>query len=272
MARPRCLILLLVQAAAFWPVWRWAWLRADDGLAATAIVAILALAIAPPARRAESARWSSLALPTALTLTYVAAALLGPPLLAAMTAACALLATCSAARWDRPPHPAAMGLVVLGLPALPTAQFVLGYPLRVAAGDLAAGLLSLAGFAASRDGVSLRVGERLVAIDAPCSGVNMLWTALLLALVVAGLARWSWRRTAALAAVASLLAIAGNGLRAASLALAEGELMRAPVSRCFVVPHGVAHEGLGLVVFALFVALPTLGLAARWRRSEEAAS
>ncbi len=265
MARRRLLILLVVQAAALWPVWRWAALRVADG-DADEIVALAACAAAlliAPRRSREPhdiAAPSLLTLPALLTLAYAASVLAAPPVLRAAIASCALLATWCAWRWGARPHPAAMGLAVLALPALPTAQFMLGYPLRVVAGEVAARLLALAGFAVERDGVSLRAGERLVAIDAPCSGVNMLWTALLLALVLAALAGLSWPRTALLAAAAATLAVAGNGLRAASLFLVETGAVPVPPR----LDADAVHAALGVVAFAL-IATPLLWTCRQWQ-------
>jgi exosortase/archaeosortase family protein len=267
--RGRFLILLLVQAAAFWPSWRWAAARvtAGDGEGA-ALLACAAALLVPPRRRAPHAASAlpSLTLPVVLTLAYAAAVPLAPPLLRALLAAAALLATWTAGRWGSTPHPAALGLVLLALPALPTAQFLLGYPLRVAAGELAARLLRLAGLAVDRQGVALRwfgdvAGERLVAIDAPCSGVQMLWTALLLALVLALLAHLSARRTLALAAAATLLAVVANALRASALFLVESGHLPSP-------PGG--HDGIGLVSFAL-AAAALVALWSRWQHRQAAA-
>ncbi len=259
MARPRALILLLVQAAAFWPVWRWVAARIADGSAdGVALAACLAAFwIRPTARgAAESPRtpraaapgdrsalaWFPYALATALTLAYALAAAVGPPLPAAAIAFCALLVSWSAWRWRALPHPVSVGLVLLGLPALPTAQFLLGFPLRVAAGEIAARLLAFGGLAVERQGTVLRFGERLVMIDAPCSGVHMLWTALLLALCLAALGRLDRRRTALLVVAAVGVAVTANALRTAALFFPESGLL--------VLPPG-SHTGIGVVTFVL---------------------
>jgi exosortase/archaeosortase family protein len=264
MARRGVLILLLVQAAAFWPVWGWAAsrMRAGD---ADEIVALLAAAgallVAPRSRGLSSSEGARLLLaPTLLTLAYAGAvAIQAPPLLHAMVASCALLATWCAWRWNAHPHPAALGLALLALPALPTAQFVLGFPLRAAAGEIAARLLQLCGLAVEREGVSLRLGERLVAIDAPCSGVNMLWMAVLLALVLAALGGASTARTALLVTTAAALAVAGNALRAASLFFTESGIVALPAG----VRAESVHGALGVVAFAL-AAGPLVWMAFRW--------
>ncbi|WP_034923523.1 archaeosortase/exosortase family protein, partial [Candidatus Accumulibacter vicinus] len=54
-------------------------------------------------------------------------------------------------------------------------QFYGGYPLRVLAGSLAVALLQLNGLAVERAGAVLLWDGRQIAIDAPCSGLRMLW-------------------------------------------------------------------------------------------------
>jgi exosortase/archaeosortase family protein len=287
MARRGVLILLLLQAAAFWPMWGWAASRVREG-DADEIVALVAAAAAlfitprsarlgrgvarPNARRecavlaapTSSVAVSSLVLPTLLMFGYAAAAASSaPPLLHAMIASCALLATWCVWRWNARPHPAALGLALLALPAMPTAQFVLGFPLRAAAGEIAARLLRLCGLAVVREGVSLRLGERLVAIDAPCSGVNMLWMAVLLALVLAALGGASTLRTTSLVTMAALLAVAGNALRAASLFFTESGILALPAG----VRGESVHGALGVVAFAI-AAGPVVWMALRWSPAE----
>jgi exosortase/archaeosortase family protein len=84
----------------------------------------------------------------------------------------------------------------------------------------------------------------LVQIDAPCSGVRMLWAGLFLAAIV------SWRLRAAAAAACLAAAVAAvvlaNALRSAALFLPEAGLLRVPA---------FAHEAVGLVAFALAAAL-----------------
>lgn len=250
-------LLFAAQVAAFWPVWRWVWARVGDGSGEGAALAACAAAmfIRPRPATAESAARFPFGVGSLLTLGYAASAAFAPPLVSAAIAFGALLFTWSAWRWHAPPHPAAVGLVLLALPAIPTAQFLLGFPLRVATGELAVRMLRATGLAVERQGAVLRFGDRMVAVDAPCSGVHMLWTALLLALLLALLGRLDGRRTAGLVLVAAALAIAGNALRAAALFFSETGYVELPAG---------GHAGVGVVVFAL-ATLPLVLLFRRWR-------
>ena len=66
------------------------------------------------------------------------------------------------------------------------------------------------GAAVERQGVYLRAGGELVMIDAPCSGMRMLWAALLLACCLAALFRLRARSSLLAVGAAALLAVAGQ--------------------------------------------------------------
>jgi len=77
-----------------------------------------------------------------------------------------------------------LGLSLLSLPLLASLQFYAGYPLRVVTAEASRWLLAT-GFSAQRSGASLLVNGQLVIVDAPCSGVQMLWLGYFTACVVA---------------------------------------------------------------------------------------
>jgi exosortase/archaeosortase family protein len=228
--------LLAAQAAAFWPVWAWYVRRlldpSDEPWGALALVTLAALSFATASRGIAR----SFAAPAAL-----------PPLARLMLALAACAATLATLTGGRPLHPSRLALVALATPLLPTLQFVAGYPLRVAAGELAALMLRASGLPVAREGVLLALGDAVVQIDAPCSGVRMLWAGLFLAAVVSWRLR-AWASAACLAAAAVAVVLA-NALRAAALFLPEAGLVRVPA---FV------HEAVGLVVFGLVAALVAL--------------
>ncbi len=70
-----------------------------------------------------------------------------------------------------------LGLSCLALPLLASLQFYAGYPLRAITAEASRWLLQGLGLAVERSGASLLVDGRLVLVDAPCSGVQLLWFA-----------------------------------------------------------------------------------------------
>lgn len=241
---------LTLQLVALWGAWAWTARRMADpsdepwGLAALALAAFLGSgrddADHPPG-------W----IPGILTLAY---ALSYPFLFPLLRAGLAVLAVGAllASRRGRVLDAPTTGLLLLALPVMPSLQFVLGYPLRALVAALTVPFLTGWGIAAARQGTCLAWRGQLVAIDPPCSGVKMLWAALVLAMGLAARRRLGPRRALALAAGATALVVAGNVLRSSSLFLVE----------VGIVPElPGAHGGIGLAAF-LLVGAGVAGLAA----------
>ena len=145
-------------------------------------------------------------------------------------------------------------LWVLSLPVMASLQFFAGYPLRVVAAEMSRAWIWLGGVATERVGVGLRWAEGEVVVDAPCSGVHLLWTASLLA---AGLAAWMRLppgRALVLAACAWVGVILTNGLRVGVLFFVETGLWPLP---------SWGHDGIGWILFLGLTAV-LAGLASRW--------
>jgi exosortase/archaeosortase family protein len=233
-------------ALACWPVWRWYVARVgdspDDAAALVALVALFALSPRRRARAADAPAGLAL-LPSALALAaYAATYPFVPRLTSAVLAFLALGFAWSLWRHGTPLRPWTVGLGLLGLPMASSLQFYLGYPLRVASGVIALAVLRAGGIAALREGVTLRWGETLVMVDAPCSGIRMLWAALLLGLCLAALFRLGARASLLATAAAGLLALGGNGLRTAALFWADAHLPG--------LPDG-AHAAIGIATFVM---------------------
>lgn len=236
-------LLLIATALACWPVWGWYAARlgdsSDDALAVAALVLLLGLsgrgrAAAPPPGPAA-------ALPAVLALlTYAASYPFVPRLASAVLAFLALGFSWSLWRYGTAFRPWLVGLAVLGVPMASSLQFYGGYPLRVASGAIAVVLLRLSGQPVVLDGVHLRLGDELVLIDAPCSGVRMLWAGLLLGCCLAGLLGLRARASLLAVGLAGVMALVANGLRTAALFWIDTTGQRWPAA---------THEAVGAGVF-----------------------
>lgn len=235
-----------LQALALWPHGAWMVRRATDGsddplgLAALAVLALLVAWNAPRLRVAPLTGW--LAAAGALTLAANAALFVAPPLVAALLAALALAAGLVAWWPAAAPRLPLLGLLVLALPLIASLQYYGGYPLRVLTAHLSAALLQLVGLSAEPSGASMLVSGQLVIVDAPCSGVQMVWMAYFSACTVAA---WAALRDAAFVRrlpLVGLVVLVGNVVRNAVLVALEAR------------PQGLdatVHEAIGLAALAL---------------------
>lgn len=247
--------LLAALAVALWPVWRWMVRRFADGsgdawelLAAATAVAVLVRDRSLVSRNLGSV---SLVIPVACLLAYAASYHEVSPLPRALLAMAALGTALSALWYGKRIDVALCGLLLISLPVMASLNFYLGYPLRVVAGTLAEALLQMNGIAAVREGAQLQWNGQIVAIDAPCSGVKMLWTGAYLSLSLAAMMRLSDLRALALLAGTALVVIVANAFRATSLFYVETGLIDAP---------DAFHDAIGLVMFA-FAAATVFALA-----------
>jgi exosortase/archaeosortase family protein len=239
---------LALLAAALWPTAWWMGRRMLDGsdepLGLLALAALCGLLWHCRGRLRAAPRLGWLAL--ALAMAAASTAMLGhmPPLLSSLTGLLALGAGLVAFLPPAVATAPVLGLSLLSLPLLASLQFYAGYPLRVVTAEASRWLLAL-GFAVERSGATLRVDGQLVIVDAPCSGVQMLWLGYFTACVVA---LHAGRRDAAFLArlpAVSLLVLVGNVLRNSVLVAFEGAGRHLP---------GWAHQSVGLVVLALVCA------------------
>ncbi len=241
-------LVLAAQLVAFWPVWRWCAERLRWSSESRVEIVALAVGVALVALRLRgvpSRAPAPLGLATALTALFAATHAWLPPIARALVAAVALASAASALAWHRRLHPGLAALALLALPLLPILRFHLGFPLRVVAASLAAALLRLEGLAVARVGTALDWNGTLVGVDAPCSGIRMLWAALLLASGLACLHDAGTWRTLALLAATSALVVLTNALRAAALFHLESGLVAGPAW---------AHDGIGVVLYVATLA------------------
>lgn len=240
---------LALQAAALWPHWRWAAARVADGsddplgLAALAALAAVVFRLEPQLRASPKPAWLIAAMGATVAATLANFHL--PPLIGALLAALALAA---GLRSFMPSGHAVLpmaGLAVLALPVVSSLQFYAGYPLRVVTAQLSTWLLQLIGMAAERSGSSMTVQGRLIVVDAPCSGVQMVWMAYFCACAVAAFGGLRDRQLLARLPWVGLLVLAGNVLRNSVLVALEAQ--HEQVSEA-------VHQGVGLVVLVMVCA------------------
>ncbi|MFT3867322.1 MAG: archaeosortase/exosortase family protein [Nibricoccus sp.] len=232
------LAFVLALCLACWPVARWYVARVSDGSdepwGLAALVA--ALLFAPREGWNEPLGRGRLWMLCGLLTIYVVNFHWLPPLGHAL-----LFVTALAVAVSRRGFPLAWwGLLVLSLPLIATLQFYLGYPLRLATTALCVPLLRLGGLYVTADATALRWAGEMVVVDAPCSGIHMLWTGLFLAAALACWQKLDGRGTLRLLRWASGAVFVANVLRATALFCIEARIWPSPAW---------AHEGVGLVLF-----------------------
>ncbi len=230
-------ISIVAMLGATWSVWRWFARRICDGsdepwgLLALATVAVLAWQRRAVEGWEKRFPWAVLCL-----AAYGATFLLVPPLIRAGIAATAL----GTLLFHRRGSAGLWGLLALSLPIVATLQFYAGYPLRVLAAGVSATALRLCGFAVTREGTLLHWAGETVMVDAPCSGIHMLWFGFYLAFLLAAFYRLSARRTLWCAAATLALVVGANVIRATVLFFKEARIVAWPEW---------THAGVGIVLF-----------------------
>jgi exosortase len=247
-------LVLAAHVLCFWPVWLWYVARMTDGSDEPWGIAALiaALLLTWPKRDAWTLRTDDPLLCTAalLTFAYAAAVPFAPPLARAALAMAALACSWVSIAGLRSKLAPVVMLFALSLPVIASLQFFLGYPLRAITTAGSSLTLQIVGFAVERSGTALLWQGHTILVDAPCSGVRMLWTGAALACVMA-LYRDSigWRSLMTALLLSGLAALLANIVRAAALFVLETRA--APVS-------DLLHSGVGAATFALTAALIVL--------------
>lgn len=151
--------------------------------------------------------------------------------------------------------PALIGMLLLSLPVMASLDFYAGYPLRCLTAEINAACLNAFGLAVEARGAVLHWDGKDVVVDAPCSGIRMLWFGGFWTCFLSLIFNHGWRNWIALSAIALALLIFGNAIRALVLFF--------PESGWFEISD-LVHEAIGLLIFGL------LGLALlKWARDLE---
>ena len=257
------LVPLGLQIVAFWPVWRWYAARVTDssddawGWVALATAALMLVRFKNEWNKHQPKLW----LPALLTFGYALIFPFVTPLPRALIAMTAIGATLSAYCFRSKLQLSFCGLLLLSLPLMASLQFYLGFPLRATVAAIASPVLQLGGLAVVREGTCLDWNGTLISVDAPCSGVKMLWTGLYLTFTLACYFRLNTWRTIAATLLSFATIVLGNTLRAVALFYLEAKIIKLPENL-----SGAAHSVIGVMMF-LFTAL-TIAWFVTWLKGE----
>ena len=178
---PYELVLLLV---AFWHSVHWVICRTADnsdepwGLISLATVLILVVSAWRPERSFfDAGKLRSICI--ALISAYCVSFAMAPPLVRCLIAVCAF----GVILWNRclPERRnslALFGFLLLSSPLVASLQFFIGFPLRLLVTSISAAIMNFSGTAVVVAGTSFEHNNRLILVDSPCSGINMLWAGL----------------------------------------------------------------------------------------------
>ncbi len=232
------------QLIAFWPVWRWCAVRAADtpeGLWSLLPLAVLLLLLFGTKPSPGLVR-HRLQLPTVLLLLYSGSYWFVPPLIRAAIAMLALSSWASALWRGRVIDFGIAGLLFVSLPVVTTLQVYVGFQLRLVATHLTAPVLRLAGFPVLAEGTSLNWAGNTVLVDAPCSGIKMLWAGFFLTFALASFLRLDNARCLIAVLGTFVVVVLGNVFRAVGLFYLESRIIEGP---------GWAHDAMGALAFVL---------------------
>ncbi len=257
----RLLLIVGLQVVAFWDVWRWYFSRAvyswDQPWGVLALIGAIVFSVA--SRKPWPQVDRSLLIPTLLAIFYAVTFLPFGPLGRATVAFTALAVSTSSLRFGKSFHAGLFGLLYLSLPTLPTLEFFGGYPLRVVVAQITAPILRMSGFAVIPEGTCLNWAGKLIWIDAPCSGIKMLWVGLFLTFVVLCLYELPLLKTMLLLPLVGVVIMATNVFRAVALFYIEAGVLNAP---------SWGHEYAGVIAFVLEAA-GIIGIVMLLRRRNE---
>ncbi len=234
---------LLLQSIAFWPVWRWYAQRMLDGSDEPWGIFALATALAIVAYQGIPRTLSvrAMGVATSLALVYVMGYAVLPPLVRAAPAVLALSVTL-AASGGRTQQPGIAGLLLLSLPLIASLQFFGGFPIRAVTAWISSHILGLFGIDVRPQGTLLYWLGEVIAVDAPCAGIKMLWTALYLNFALAAWRELGFFATWLSTSFTLFCVFVGNVLRATLLFFTESGLV-------VDAPEGT-HSAIGLALFA----------------------
>lgn len=234
-------LILLAQVVAFWPVLVWYRLRLGDGSDEPWGILALGAALFFLWQARGRYEWRVTAAPALFLLGYIVSYDFLPPIGRAAVAALAFLTLITPAFCGRLFHTGLWSLVFLSLPIVQSFQYCFGYPFRVATAELTSLALRFGGLHVVRDGAMLDFQSRLIWVDAPCSGMKMIWVGSFFTAILLCSGNLRGGRAAALGAVSFGAMFFANVIRATFLFFLEAFFP--------AYPH-FAHGAIGVLCFA----------------------
>lgn len=241
--------LLALCFCVFWPVTIWYAERlldkSDEPLGVISLIAFVAIVLTRSDRESRS-NYRTIPLSSFFcVLAYIVTWPFAPKLLSAIFAVLAIGCIINGAGKFRM-NLGSWLLLLFSLPIVSSLNFYSGYPLRLLVGKVAAPLISMVGFPTIADGTTLLWGEHMVQIDAPCSGIKMLWFALFIGAVLTSILELNFFRAVVVLSASVFAALLGNILRITSLFFVEARIVYVdPALEQFV------HQSVGAVAFAI---------------------
>lgn len=236
------LVILVLLIAVFWEMWRWYFVRVlsstDGYYGILALVSVLLISVWQGKLYPQN--YLILAISALTTFLFAISYNFLPPLLQGTMAFTALSCVISLYRFGKIFHFGIWSLLVLSLPSIASLQFFFGFPMRILVAEATTLLLKLNGLAVIKDGVGLISGKQTIWIDAPCSGVKMLWAGFFLTALLVTLWRFSLAKSILAFVITFCIIIIGNIFRATGLFYLEAEIVKMPA---------FAHEAVGVICF-----------------------
>lgn len=252
------LVLLLL---AFWHSIQWLVVRtldvSDEPWGVVSLATVIALVITSWNRHATLLSQKLTVLAIGLIVAYCITFSISPPLIRCMIA----LLTLGVVVWNRiVPEKrnfiAVFGLLILSSPLLASLQFFVGFPLRLLVTNAAASVIRTAGTTLLVAGTAFEHQGRMILVDSPCSGINMLWIGFYLCFVLCWIKRLSFPRSLLLLVTTTLGVVATNVGR--TITLVYIDILRAGGQQI----AESAHDAVGLASFSSLAIL--LVLVANW--------
>ncbi len=244
-------VFLTAQLTAYWSVWNWYLRRMLDGSdepwGIVALASVVFLLIKRQTWTAPNA--STVIISSVIAIIYTLGYNHLPPLFRGGIAVVAIGFSISSICYGRTLQTGIIGLMLLSLPLIASLQFYGGFPIRVITAHISSYLIGLMGYAVHPQGTLLYWLGEVIAVDAPCAGIKMLWTGLYLNFTLAAWRELNFLTTWLSTSFTLFSVFIGNIFRATLLFFTESGIVNAP---------DYTHQAVGLLVFAI-VAVAVFG-------------